>query len=121
MPWHFTILKMCVHEEYHLVSILQDYLVSIWYVILMRNSNSISPLIISSWIYLPLVENKWFIILWGSNILCAYYKPRKCEHLRYCHLELILEIILFLCGMVAQTISICLIGYLLDLVCERFS
>ena len=38
---HLTILKMCVHEEYHLVLILQDYLVSMWYVILMRNSNSI--------------------------------------------------------------------------------
>ena len=38
---HFTILKMCVHEEYHLVLILQDYLVSMWYVMLMRNSNSI--------------------------------------------------------------------------------
>jgi len=52
-------------------------------------------------------------------MLYAYYKPRKCEHMRYCHLELILEIILLLCGMVAQTISICLFGYLLDLVCER--
>jgi hypothetical protein len=38
---HLTILKMCVHEEYHLELILQDYLVSLWYVILMRNSNSI--------------------------------------------------------------------------------
>ena len=38
---HFTILKMCVHEEYHLVLIFQDYLVSMWYVMLMRNSNSI--------------------------------------------------------------------------------
>ena len=37
---HFTILKVCAHEEYHLVLILQDYLVSMWYVLLMRNSNS---------------------------------------------------------------------------------
>ena len=36
-----TSLKMCVHEEYHLVLILQVYLVSMWYVILMRNSSSI--------------------------------------------------------------------------------
>ena len=38
-------------------------------------------------------------------MLYAYYKPRKCEHLRFCHLELILKIILFLCGMLAQTSS----------------
>jgi hypothetical protein len=24
MPWHFTIVKMCVHEEYHLVLIFKD-------------------------------------------------------------------------------------------------
>jgi lipopolysaccharide export LptBFGC system permease protein LptF len=36
---HVTILKLCVHEKYHIVLILQDYLVSMWYVILMRNSN----------------------------------------------------------------------------------
>jgi hypothetical protein len=41
MLWHFTILKMCVHEEYHLLLIFKDYLVSMWYVILMRNSNYI--------------------------------------------------------------------------------
>jgi hypothetical protein len=41
MLWHFTILKMCVHEEYHLVLIFKDYLVSMWYIILMRNLNSI--------------------------------------------------------------------------------
>ena len=33
--------KMCIHEEYHLVLIYQYYLLSMWYVILMRNSNSI--------------------------------------------------------------------------------
>ena len=38
---HLTILKICVHEEYHLELILKDYLVSMWYVILMRNSFSI--------------------------------------------------------------------------------
>jgi hypothetical protein len=37
---------------------------------------------------------------------CAYHKPKKCEHLRYCHLELILLIILFLGGMFPQTSSI---------------
>jgi hypothetical protein len=35
-------------------------------------------------------------------MLCAYHKPKKCEHLRYCHLELILLIILFLGGIFAQ-------------------
>ena len=33
-------LKMCIHEEYHLVVIFQYYLLSLWYVLLMRNSNS---------------------------------------------------------------------------------
>ena len=42
---HFTILKMCVHEEYHLVLIFQYYLFSMWYVMLMRNSNSIMSII----------------------------------------------------------------------------
>ena len=46
------------------------------------------------------------ITLWGSIMLCAYYKPRKCEYWRLCHLELILEIIFFPCGMFAQTSSI---------------
>ena len=32
--------KICVHEEYHLELIFQDYLVSTWYVMNMRNSNS---------------------------------------------------------------------------------
>ncbi len=49
---NFIILKMCVHEEYHLELILQDYLVSMWYVILMRNSNSKCPLIISCWFFI---------------------------------------------------------------------
>ena len=33
---HLSFLKMCVHEYYHLVLILQDYLVTMWCVILMR-------------------------------------------------------------------------------------
>ena len=37
-------------------------------------------------------------------MLCAYYKPRKCEHVRFCHLELILLIILFLCGMLLKQV-----------------
>jgi hypothetical protein len=45
---HLSFLKMCVHEYYHLVLILQNYLVTMWYVMLMRNSNSRIPLIISS-------------------------------------------------------------------------
>ena len=52
---HFTILKMCVHGKYHLVSIYQYYLFSMWYVLLMRNSNSITSINFSSWFYLPLV------------------------------------------------------------------
>ena len=54
---HFTILKMCAHEEYHLVLILQDYLVSMWYVLFIRNSNSkvsINYLLLDY--YLPLVK-----------------------------------------------------------------
>jgi hypothetical protein len=54
-------------------------------------------------------------------MLCVYYKPRKCEHVRYCHLELILEIISYLCGMFAQTSSNCFIVYLMDLICKKFS
>ena len=50
--------------------------------------------------YLPLVSFRG-ITLWGSNMLCVYYKPRKCVYLRYCHLELIFQIILFLGGMLA--------------------
>ena len=52
---HFTILKLCIHEEYHLVLIYQYYLFSMWYVILMRNSNSIMSFNFSSWFCLPLV------------------------------------------------------------------
>ena len=40
-------------------------------------------------------------------MLSAYYKPRKCVHLRYCLLELILQIILFLGGMLALQVAIC--------------
>ena len=39
--WAFHNPKMCVHEENHLVVILYVYLVSMWYVFLMRNSCSI--------------------------------------------------------------------------------
>ena len=39
-------------------------------------------------------------------MFCTYHKPRKCEHMRLCHLELMLLIILFLGGMFAQTSSI---------------
>ena len=38
-------------------------------------------------------------------MFCTYHKPRKCEHMRLCHLELMLLIILFLGGMFAQTSS----------------
>jgi hypothetical protein len=38
-------------------------------------------------------------------MLCAYYKPRECVHLRYCHLDLILQFILFLGGMLALQVS----------------
>jgi hypothetical protein len=55
MLWHFTILKMCVHEEYRLVLIFKDYLVSMWYVILMRNSISIMSINYLVGFYLPLV------------------------------------------------------------------
>jgi hypothetical protein len=47
---------------------------------------------------------------------CAYHKPRKCKHLRYCHLELILLIILFLGGMFSQTSS----SFLKDFVAHFF-
>src|SRR3954463_2383699 len=39
--WAFHNPKMCVHEENHLVVLLHVYLVSMWYVLLMRNSISI--------------------------------------------------------------------------------
>jgi hypothetical protein len=55
MLWHFTILKICVHEEYHLVLIFKDYLVSMWYVTLMRNSDSIISINHLVGFYLPLV------------------------------------------------------------------
>ena len=118
--------KMCVHEEYHLVMIYQSYLFSMWYVMLMRNSNSIMSINFLSCFCLPLALKKiWIITLWGSNKLCAYYKPRKCEHVRYCHLELIFFIILFLCGMFLKQVPyllkwFCLIT-LLDLVCDGSS
>jgi hypothetical protein len=120
MLWHFTILKMCVYEEYHLVFIFKDYLVSMWYIILMTNSNSIMSINHLVGFYLPLVakvqisrfgdsvgstpetpmvqpRRLWppsefpgpieidfnnlfenlFITLWGSIMLCAYYKTMK--------------------------------------------
>lgn len=102
---HLSFLKMCAHEYYHLVLILQDYLVTMWCVILMRNSNSKCPLIIFSWTLFASCWKEMNITLWGSYMLVAYHKPKKCEHMRYCHLELILLIILFLGGMLAQTRS----------------
>ena len=114
--WYSTILKICVHEGYHIVLIFQDYLVSMWYVMLMKNSNSIVYIYHLLLDILPLVGKKWIITLWGSNKLCAYYKPRKCEYLRYCHLVLILLIILFLGGMFAQTRSILLEAFISHLI-----
>ena len=40
-------------------------------------------------------------------MLCVYYQPRKCVHLRYGHLELILQIMQFLGGMLALQVTIC--------------
>ena len=79
---HLSFFKMCVHEYHHLVLISQDYLVTMWCVKLMRNSNSKYPLIISIWILIAFCWKERIITLWGSNMLFAYYKPRKCEHLR---------------------------------------
>ena len=62
----------------------------------------------SKWHLSKIISPCWkqmYITLWGSNMLFVYYKPRKCEHMRYCHLELILLITLFLGGMFAQTRS----------------
>ena len=52
-------------------------------------------------------------------------QPSQCEHVRYCHLELIFFIILFLCGMLLKQVPyllkwFCLIT-LLDLVCDGHS
>ena len=102
---HLSFFKMCVHGYHHLVLISQDYLVTMWCVKLMRNSNSKWPLIISSRILIASCWKEMNITLWGSNMLFAYYNPRKCENMRLCHLELILLIILFLGGMFAQTSS----------------
>ena len=56
---HLTNLKMCVHEAHHLVLTFQYYLVTMWYVIFMRNSISTMSINFSSWFYLPLVfKNK---------------------------------------------------------------
>jgi hypothetical protein len=60
MLWHSTILKICVHEEYHLVLIFKVYLVSMWYVILMRNPNyimSINHLVLG-----------FFCLLWNNDL-----------------------------------------------------
>src|SRR4051812_37291700 len=78
--WAFHNPKMCVHEENHLVVLLHVYLLSMWYVSLMRILYSIMSINTSILFFLPLVVISWFITLWGSHILCAYYKPRKCGH-----------------------------------------
>jgi len=92
MLGHSTILKLCVHEEYHLVFILDYCLVSMWY-----NSHEKFNFIMSiNYLFLYLFASCWFygsITLWGSHMLSAYYNPRKCEYSRLCHLELILIII----------------------------
>ena len=63
-----TIPTICVHEEYHLELILQDYLVSMWYVILMRNSNSIMSINFSSWFCLPLALKEKGLSHYGGVI-----------------------------------------------------
>ena len=93
------------------------FILSTIYVVCHSHENSISIMSInfSSWFCFPLALNKWIITLWGSNKLCAYYKPRKCEHMRFCHLELILLVILFLCGMLLKQVSIYLNAFCLSL------
>ena len=61
---HLSFFKMCVHGYHHLVLILQDYLVTMWCVKLMRNSNSKWPLIISNRIFncLLLKRNEYHIM-----------------------------------------------------------
>ena len=69
---HFTNLQMCVHEEYHLVLILQVYLVSMWYVFSWEIQILNSPLIISCCILLlPLV---WLSLVshYGGVIYFVY-------------------------------------------------
>ena len=77
--WAFHNPKMCVHEKNHLVVILLS-LCGLF--LSLETQVSIMSINTSSLIFLPLVEISWFITLWGSHMLCAYYKPRKCEHLR---------------------------------------
>ena len=101
---HLSNLKICVHEYYHLVLILQDYLVTMWCIILMRNSNSKCPLIISSWGCFSSYK-KMNITLWGSNMLLLHITILGNVNMRWCHLELILLIILYIGGMLAQTRS----------------
>ena len=99
-------LKMCVHETHHLVLIFQYFLVTMWYVIFMRNSNSTMSIDFSScFLFASCLKIKWFITLWGSNKQCAYYNPIKMWTFEVCHLELIVYIIHFLCGMFSQTSS----------------
>ena len=69
---HFTNLQMCVHEEYHLVLILQDYIVSMWYVFSWEIQILNSPLIIS-WciLLLPLV---WLsLVSHYGGVICFVY------------------------------------------------
>ena len=79
LSMHFTILQMHVHEEYHLLSILQEYLASMWYVFSWEIQILNCPLTISCWFVFASCYI-WGITLWGSNMLCVYYKPRKCVY-----------------------------------------
>ena len=81
------------------------YLVTMWCVIFMRNSNSTCPLISLVGFICLLFKNKMNHHIMGSNKLCAYYNPIKMWTFEVCHLDLILYIIYFLCGMFAQTSS----------------
>ena len=63
---HLSFFKMCVHGYHHLVLILQDYLVTMWCVILMRNSNSKCPLIISSRILVASCLEEMFYHIMGE-------------------------------------------------------
>ena len=61
--------KMSEHEEYHLVLIYHYYLVSMWYVLIMRNSNSIMSInFLYLDFYLPLVKKNIGLSHYGGVI-----------------------------------------------------